>query len=219
MSDICFNQSTFYTYVFLLFCIVLYIIFIGFPKESFSDTVLYSHLSKPELLKKVDSLQQELFDIKLDEQKCRGALEATQQQLSGLGQNNAGVNRNGRDITRQRFLNKIVDPLAPPENVYFGGSLNSPGYDSYTKYQMIGYLSGDGVQYPVFSRDKYAGRSDKQEYYLINEGRNRIKIPFATVNYNELYNGDSVMVPQVSSEQLIFQKYENEDFRYNPEII
>jgi hypothetical protein len=217
MSDICFNPSTFYTYLFLLFCIILYIIFIGFPKEHFSDTNLYSHLSKEDLIKKVDNLQKELFDIKLAEQKCQGALEATKQQISNVNGGNANGD-NIRDFTRQRFLNKIIDPLSPPENVYFGGSFNSPGYDSYTQYQMIGYLSGDGVQYPVFGRDKYSGRSDKQEYYLINEGRNRIKIPFKTVNYNELYDGDSVTVPEVGSRPLIFTKYETEGVRYNPNI-
>ena len=133
-------------------------------------------MKSPESLEaQVKQLQQELFDLSLEEKKCQGSLQATQQLLTS------------KSGTTDRFLDKIYNPLSPPENVYKSGSFSSPGYDSYTKYQMTGFLTGNGQQFPVFARDKYNGqqfpvfardkyngRGDKQEYYTINEGRNKL---------------------------------------------
>jgi hypothetical protein len=62
------------------------------------------------------------------------------------------------------------------------------------------------------------GKSDKQEYYTINEGRNHVKIPFKTKNYNELFDGDQVNVPELSNNTFSFKKYETENIRYNPNV-
>ena len=163
-------------------------------------------MKSPESLEaQVKQLQQELFDLSLEEKKCQGSLQATQQLLTS------------KSGTTDRFLDKIYNPLSPPENVYKSGSFSSPGYDSYTKYQMTGFLTGNGQQFPVFARDKYNGRGDKQEYYTINEGRNKIKIPFSTKNFDELYTGDSVTVPELGG-NFVFNKYENENNRYNANV-
>lgn len=160
-----------------------------------------------DLVAKIQSLQEELNRIRRVEEQCKKDLQTSKDKLSKV------------DSVESRFLNKIYNPLTPPENMYAGGSFTSPGYDSYMQFQQIGYLTGNGQQYPVFARDKFAGKSDKQEYYTINEGRNRIKIPFKTKNFNELYDGDQVLVSQLSDESLTFQKYENEGFRYSPNVI
>lgn len=170
-------------------------------KEKFSN-----NNETAELVSKIQSLHEELKSIKREEEKCKNDLVVSRDQLLKLGS------------TESRFLNKIYNPLSPPENTYSRGSFTSPGYNSYVQFQQVGYLSGNGEQYPVFARDKYAGKSDKQEYYTINEGRNRIKIPIKTKNFNELYDGDQLSVSQLSDQPFTFHKYEDEGYRYNPRI-
>ena len=82
---------------------------------------------------------------------------------------------------------------------------------------MIGYLNNPSGQFPVFGRYKYAGKTDKMEYYTINDMRGRIKIPFKTKNYNELYDGDTVNIDELGGE-CNFKKYEDEGLRYNPNL-
>jgi hypothetical protein len=151
---------------------------------------LVSHLSHKELIEKIISLQESLFNIQLEKQNC----EKNLQQIQNLQQTQQSV----PDLISSRFLNKIYNPISPPESLY------RDKYDSYQRYQQIGFLTNvqDG-QFPVFARDKYMGKSDKQEYYTINEGRNHVKIPFKTKNYNELFDGDQVNVPELSNNTLV----------------
>ncbi len=112
--------------------------------------------------------------------------------------------------TNQQFLTKITNPLAPPENVYSGY------YDAYTQYQQLGYLTNATGQYPVFGRRRYPNRSDKMEYYTINNNnRNDIKIPFKNKNYNELMDGDSIDIPEIGGVST-YKQYDIQGFRYNP---
>jgi len=157
-------------------------------------------LTHKDLQNKITVLNDELYNCKIEKQNCNRNL----QQLS----NNI----------QQKFLDKIYNPLAPPENVYSGGKLNQRGYDSYQQFQMIGYLSGNGQQYPVFARDKYPGRTDKQEYYTINDSRNRVKIPFKTQNWNELFSGDTINIPEIGN-GLVFTKYDTNTLRYDPNYV
>lgn len=180
--DICFNRESFTIYMFILICLIVFLIYISFYKKN------KKYKSEDnELLLKINELQKDLKSSKTDV-----------------------------DVdVKNKFLDKIYNPLAPPENLYPNGTLKSPGYDAYSNYQMLGYLTGATGQYPVFGRNKYPGKSDKVEYYAINEGRNKIKIPFKTTNYNELYDGDPIVVPEIGG-NFIFKKYEDEGIRYNP---
>jgi hypothetical protein len=164
---------------------------------------MVSHLSQKELIEKVTSLQDSFFNIQLQKQNC----EKNLQQLQQLQQTQIETPNLISSIT-------IYDPISPPESLY------RDKYDSYQKYQQIGFLTNvqDG-QFPVFARDKYPNKSDKQEYYTINEGRNHVKIPFKTKNYNELFDGDQVNVPELSNNSFIFKKYETKTIRYNPKVI
>ena len=202
--NICFNRSDLNLYIFILFCLIVYLIYIALKsKDTMTNINLNRGLSHNQLENKITSLNKELYNCTVEKQMCNRNL----QQLS---------NNNSTNI-QQKFLNKIYNPLAPPENVYGGGRLNQKGYDSYQQFQMIGYLSSNGEQYPVFARDKYPGRSDKQEYYTINDSRNRVKIPFKTTNWNELFNGDTIDIPEISN-GLVFTKYETNNLRYDPNI-
>lgn len=202
-KNICFNTSDFNLYVFLLSCLFVFLILIVVKsKESMTNINLNKGLSNKELENKINVLNNELHNCKIEKQICNKNL----QQAVSLNQN-----------VENSFLKKIYNPLAPPENVYPGGRIGMRGYDSYQQFQMIGYLSGNGQQYPVYARDKYPGRSDKQEYYTINDSRNRIKIPFKTTNWNELFSGDTVNIPEIGT-GLTFTKYETNNLRYDPNI-
>jgi hypothetical protein len=204
MNVICFKKDDFKLYIFLLICFFIFILYIFSKKyEKMTNIDLVSHLSHKELIEKIISLQESLFNIQLEKQNC----EKNLQQIQNLQQTQQSV----PDLISSRFLNKIYNPISPPESIY------RDKYDSYQRYQQIGFLTNvqDG-QFPVFARDKYMGKSDKQEYYTINEGRNHVKIPFKTKNYNELFDGDQVNVPELSNNTFIFKKYETENIRYNP---
>jgi hypothetical protein len=212
MDRICFERPTFNMYLFILVCVVSYLAYFRWSQvdqfhASFDpEQKDLGAVSKDELYNKVIDLKDQLHESNLKEQNC-------QIQLNSLHQTR---NVDTPQISR-RFLDKIYNPLAPPENVYPGGNFNSRGYDGYQQFQMIGYLNGSQGQFPVFGRYKYPGKTDKMEYYTINEGRGRIKIPFKTKNYNELYDGDSIDISELGGEYA-FRKYEDEGLRYNPNL-
>jgi hypothetical protein len=85
---------------------------------------------------------------------------------------------------------------------------------------MIGFLtsSTSAERYPLFGRTKYPRRSDKWEYYTIDEGRNRIKIVIKTKGDNELYDGDSLTVPELGGDFTV-KLYEYSNVRYNPDLM
>jgi hypothetical protein len=169
-------------------------------------------MTKDKLYDKVLELKDTLHNVQLKEQKCQIELNSiktapTNQQIQIPTQN-----------LQSKFLDKIYNPLTPPENVYPNGNFTSKGYDGYQQYQMLGYLSGNQGQFPVFGRYKYPGKTDKMEYYTINDSRGRIKIPFKTVNYNELYDGDSINIDELGGSYK-FKKYDDEGLRYNPNVL
>lgn len=216
MDRICFDRPTFNMYLFILLCIIVYLIYFRMSSEQYREQYSeqkfdpYLQMSKDKLYDKVLQLKDSLYDVQLKEQKCQIELNALK--------NERQVMSESRPMIQNKFLDKIFNPLSPPENVYPGGNFNSRGYDGYQQYQMLGYLSGAQGQFPVFGRYKFPGKTDKMEYYTINDSRGRIKIPFKTVNYNELYDGDSVNIDDLGG-SYIFKKYEDEGLRYNPNLL
>jgi hypothetical protein len=211
MDKICFDKNSFNTYLFILLIVFVYLVYYIYHKEynTENNKEHYKEYNK-EYNKENDKdniilgLKQQLYNIQLQKQKC-------QQDLLSLKTNNETL---VTKLTSDRFLNKIYNPLSPPENIYPAGRLFSHGYDGYMQFQMLGYLNCPIGRYPVFGRYKYPGKTDKYEYYTIDDSRGRIKIPFKTKNYNELFDGDNINIDELGS--CTFKKYENEEFRYNP---
>ena len=195
-------------YLFILVCLIVYLLYFRFG-EHYSVFEMPKGLSQDKLYNTVLELKDSLHDSQLKEQKCQIQLQALK--------NNIHVSNTNASI-QSKFLEKIYNPLAPPENIYPNGNFNSRGYDGYQQFQMLGYLSGSQGQFPVFGRYKYPGKTDKMEYYTINDSRGRIKIPFKTTNYNELYDGDTIVIPELGGE-FTFKKYNDEGLRYNPYIL
>lgn len=213
MDRICFERPTFNMYLFILICLIIYLLYFKFS-ENFSQAAFdpYTTLTKEQLYDKLIQLKDLLHDTQLKEQKC-------QLDLNVLLNSKSEVQNTSSSI-QNKFLEKIYNPLAPPENIYPGGNFMSrgPAYDGYQKFQMLGYLTGQKGQFPVFGRYKYPGKTDKLEYYTIDDSRGRIKIPFKTTNYNELYDGDSVNINEFGG-SYIFKKYQNEELRYDPTVM
>jgi hypothetical protein len=208
-SEVCFTRNNFNFYVFLLFTLIIFFVYIQFKKtEQMSNVQLNSHLSNTELLNKVKDLQDQLYKLQKAEQMCQSDLYETKQQLIKQNQQPQHIPIRQRD----RFIKRIADPLEGPERTYSGGRINIPAYDD---YQQIGFLYNNNERYPLYGRPKYPGRTDKYEYYIIDESRNRLKIPIKTRNYDEIYDGDDVPI-DILNNTYKAKTYEYETMRYNP---
>lgn len=207
MNEVCFSRQDFNTYMFILLLLVLYVLYIMYTgqKENLTNVDLNSHLTKEELTKKVDELKENLYQTQLAEQRCQIDLLQTKNALQQSGG------------TQNKLLNKIYNPLVSPERVYPGGKLNTPGL-GFDDYQMIGFVFKGNERYPLYGRYKYPGRSDRWEYYVIDETRNRLKIPFKSANDNELYDNDTISIPTLGDNYSV-KIYEYEQYRYNPNIL
>ena len=135
----------------------------------------------------------------------------TQQQKQNT-QQNTQINFQKQEIkklyeTQNQFLNKIYNPLERPDTVY-----NNP-YNQNGISQQVGYLFNSTGRYPVFGRPKDSNRNDRMEYYTIDNSEARIKIPFQTKNFQELYDKDQVKIPDFGD--FTFKKYDQEELKYN----
>lgn len=202
MSEICFDKETFNMYLFLLFCIIVFLFYTS--REQFSTVDLNSNLTKDQLLIKITDLQQELFNTKLNNQLCQKELQIKTQQTGSNSQN--------------RFLDIIYNPLKSPEQINQNGDFYNKGFNANIQNQMMGYITnGNGDQYPIYGRN-YNNKNDKFQYFTNDGSRNKIKINVPTKNYEELYDGDSVSISELGG-NFIFKKYEQEKIIYDPNVI
>lgn len=143
------------------------------------------------------------------ESSYRNNVESVKDSISSLQSKlEQTTSRSSQDV----LLNKIYNPLITPDRVYPGGR------NVVTSFQMVGYAYNDANErFPLFGRPKYANKTDKWEYYLIDESRNKLKIVFKSKNDNELYDNDVIDIPTVGNGYNV-KIYEYEELRYN-EII
>lgn len=203
MAEVCFARQDFNLYLFLLVCIIAYMLYILYQhRESMVNVDLLSTKTQDELRRHIIELQESLYGCRKSEQKCQIDLQQHVSQQSSV-----------RSI-QQNLFGKIYNPLVPPERVYPGGRLNRRGFGD---YQQIGFVFAQGERYPLYARYKYPGKSDKWEYYIIDETRNKLKIPFKSKNDNEIYDGDAVDIPNVGTFNAKIYEYEN--FRYDSNLL
>jgi len=203
-SSICFERNDFNLYLFILITFIVYLLYI--------ITMINKPVTLPTndvtLTNKINELQDQIKLI------ANNKIQNDNTQMKNLQMQNKAL----QNISLQnKFLDKLYNPLSPPENIIASGTFNTPPYDAYTTYQNLGYLTGNGTQYNVFGRWIHPNRSDRWQFYVINNERSRIKIPFKTTNNNELYDGDTIDIPELGN-GFVFKKYENEGMRYNPFI-
>jgi hypothetical protein len=174
--------------VFVLFILIGVFMFLR-QREAFSEVKLFDHLTKDDLLKEIRKLKDDIFNTNVKVQKCERDLVECRDTRE-----DARDTRDGRDDRDS----------AGPTRKYTT--------DVYNFYQ-VGFVT-DGTKYfPLFGRRLYKQRSDKWEYYIIEDSENRVKIPIDVKNDNELYDDDTVTVNNL---QYTVKLYEYKNVRYIP---
>lgn len=197
---VCVTRTQLNWYIILFVLIVGFILFVFYKKrEELTNINLTNHLSNEELQYKVKELQNKLYNSEINNQQCETNLAQTKQALVN---NSSG----------QARLNKIYNPLISPERIYTNGRLSAND-----EYQMVGFIYKNDERYPLFGRYKYPGRSDRWEYYIMDETRNRLKIPFKSRGDNELQNNDTIDINGLGLGYNV-NIYDYEQFRYNPNL-
>lgn len=217
VDSICFRRNDFNLYAFLLFCIIMYLCFILRKyKENFVElngaANVNTSLKREQLLERVESLQDELSLCKTSHQKCVGDLQETKQYIQRSQQYIQQPQQ--PNINAQVALNRVYNPLMPPERTYPEGRLNTPGTSD---FQQIGFIYNNNERLPLYGRPKYRGKSDKYEYYLIDETRNRLKIPYKSKNDNEIYDGDNIHVDILNNDYNV-KLYDYDQFKYDSNV-
>ena len=225
-DSICFRKNDFNLYAFLLFCIVMYLCFIiRSCRETFLElrqqpqiqqqAGANDSLDKATLLSRLNGLQEELFQCKKGKQMCEMDLQDTQNYVRSQADLRAVDKHDLHGGSHNRLqLERIYNPLVPPERTYPTGRLNAPGTSD---FQQIGFIYNNNERLPLYGRPKYPGRTEKYEYYIIDETRNRLKIPYRSKNDNELYDGDTIHV-DILNDTFTVKIYDYDQFRYDPRI-
>ena len=213
-GSVCFKRDDFHLYVFLLFVVIIYLLYIlknskGYDvrkKESYTDVDLNSNLTKNELVNKINKLQDDLFTCQTSKQKCMIDLQKTQNTLTN---SSFGLTEN---VIQRTNLNKIYNPLISPGRSYVSKIDNSQNF------QQLGFIFNNDERYPLYGRPEYSGRSDRYEYYIIDETRNRLKIPYKSKNDYELNDGEKIFVDILNNEYNV-KIYDYDQFRYDPDVL
>lgn len=192
-NQVCFDTSTFTIYMFLLVCVLGYLVYFRLCADYESNVL------------------QSLLQMKDRDQRILQLIESKQETKQEIRQEPSN------QYINNKFMNKIFNPLSPPENIIPEGSFTEPGYDANMLFQQTGFITGPSGRFPIYSR-YHDSRSDRLEYYTIDDSRGRIKIPIKTKNYAEIYDGDNVSIPELGNDSFVFKKYESEGLRYNPRI-
>lgn len=188
MDDICFDKNNFMYILVLIVLLIAYVLYARYnEKELMSAVNLTSHLTHEELRNKIKDLQNQLYSCQLAEQQCK----------------------------RDFYLKSVSCKRSydnSPSRIY-----QNPRRQIVSEYQMVGFVYKSNERYPLYGRIKYPGRTDKWEYYIIDETRNRLKIPFDSINDNEILDGEIISIPTFGTDYSV-KIYEYEQIRYNPNI-
>lgn len=204
-NKICISKRKFsvYTVIFVLsLAIVLYMF--KDKLENMANINLNSMLTKNQLLKKLNIVEDDLHTTQIKHQQCERDLSTSKNYISKLS-NMLSATSSGVGGSRD---------LVPPVRLYPEGRFGIPRYDD---YQQIGYVYKGDIRFPLYGRHRYPGRSDRWEYYVIDETRNRLKIPFDINNYQEVFDGDTINIPTLG-DLFRVKLYDYSQFRYNPNV-
>lgn len=120
------------------------------------------------------------------------------------------------------FQERISNKLSPPykSNDSYRIPINIPTRGEIPGYQQIGYIYDpnnniETQRFPLFSRPKWHG-STQYESYIIDGGRNSIKIP---LSYNKQIQDKQSITIQSIPGNFIAHVYENDTPRYIPYIV
>ena len=118
-----------------------------------------------------------------------------------------------QDLYIQTEQSRLYNPFAPPARRY-----DQVGDD----YNVVGYIfnTTTNERYALFAKNHDATRSDRKDYYIIDDKSTRfnIKIPVETRNYAELFDGDTVTVDSLGTTVYTVKIYSVDQYVYNPNL-
>ena len=136
---------------------------------------------------------------------------------------------NERRERQDLYLDRIHNPLVPPEETYVGSRgvpINIPTRGEAPQFQQVGYIhsSNNEEQIPLFGRQTYPG-SNKWNYYTANNNYSAVKLPITHGDdgancmddngCRELNDTNSVTIPGKGTKFQV-QKYNYSTPRYIP---
>lgn len=100
----------------------------------------------------------------------------------------------------------------------WGGKPEYPERDYAPKYsqdrdsQQVGYVT-DTTTYQLYPL--YENRLNNNYYYhIVDSSRNSVKIPFTNNRKEQLYNSDTIKIPEISSSDLTVKVYDYPSMRF-----
>lgn len=109
------------------------------------------------------------------------------------------IARVGNPVNSRNEIKYPEGKYTRSDNMDFGNFRNS------------GYIYNGNSKFPLFSNVV----NRKYYYYTQDDSRNGIRIPLTKRNFQEIYDGDTVQVPEMGGD-LQIKMYNNEENRYLP---
>jgi hypothetical protein len=124
-----------------------------------------------------------------------------------------------QDLIQDKKLQDLIDNLklqTTQQPLQKLSELNNlqPTSDN-TDFIQVGFIYNEKSRFPLFSRNKFPNKSDKKEYYILDELK--LKIPFNSTNDNELYDNDTVIIKELNNTVFKVELYTVETLKYNPQ--
>jgi hypothetical protein len=194
----CFNTQTIGLIIAILVLIIVYLV------TNKKNDLNYLKEKKQKKIEKINKIQQ-----LIQQEPNIVDLEST---ISGrnspvlIKNNNIYVNPTSNGMLINKEYERIINPLLPPERSYdttYRVPINIPTRGISDTYQQVGAINNGEKIFPLFGRPLWPG-SSKWNFYTSNDAYNSIKLPIQVKKRDclddngcdELYNGDSVSIPQ-----------------------
>jgi hypothetical protein len=115
----------------------------------------------------------------------------------------SALNRTPIEIVN--YPKHLNDPLRGPERYRL----------NHINYNNVGFITtSSGGKYLLFGRQK-GYRSNQYEYYITDSSNSNIKYPVKYKNYNEIFDKDTVDIPEVGGNSTA-TVYDLPELRYTP---
>lgn len=198
-EKICFPKNTFLqtvglviTIIIIAFVIFTYYLMLKEPKVQLKQN------GSGELLNQIKQLKNTNYELGVSNERCnQNVFMLENQRRQTVGREGGGYTRGGEYGGTYGATRQYVSPDQP------GSDIN---------YRQVGFLYDANNRYSLYGRYLYKGRTDLWEYYIVDDSRNKIRIPFKSPNNKEIFDGDTVTVPTIGT--LSATIYEVEQYKY-----
>jgi hypothetical protein len=206
-NKVCVSKRDLYTYSFILVLVIAFVGYVLYVKYILPKDDLFSSLKLIEVkgnnIKNNDNMNFKISELQRELSQCNKLEDMCQDELMILKQQKNLLS----------LYNKQSSYITSPNREYINPS-NRQLYNA-GLYQLVGFVYNNEARYPLYGRYKDPGRSDRWEYYVIDESRNKLKMPFRSRNDYELVDGEIINIEGLG-DNLTVKIYEIEKYRYDP---